>query len=134
MDSLKIAIIGTLVAIGVLSLLLIFQPHQSEYIHAESVTTFGPGQIRTYYIAADEVNWDYTPTGINQITGKPFDEVAQTYVKNDKDRIGHIYHKAEYREYTDNTFTKLKPVSEKWKHLGILGPVIHAVGDTINII
>ena len=30
------------------------------------------GQTRTYYIAADEVKWDFAPTGINQMTGKPF--------------------------------------------------------------
>ena len=126
--------IGALVAIGGLSLLLVLQPVQPEHVHAESISTDEPGHIRTYYIAADEVEWDYAPTGINQVTGKPFDEVAQTYVKNDSDRIGHVYTKAVYREYTDGTFTKLKPVSEKWRHLGILGPAIHAeVGDTIKI-
>ncbi|HVN10467.1 MAG TPA: hypothetical protein VMT69_00105 [Kineosporiaceae bacterium] len=32
--------------------------------------TFSPrGVTRTYYIAADEVAWDYAPTGRNQITG-----------------------------------------------------------------
>ena len=134
MDSLKVVSICALVAIGGLSLLLFLQPVQPEHVHAESISTDGPGQIRTYYISADEVDWDYAPTGINQVTGKPFDEVAQTYVKNDSDRIGHVYTKAVYREYTDGTFTKLKPVSEKWKHLGILGPAIHAeVGDTIKI-
>jgi len=133
MDSLKIVAISALVAVGILSLLLVFQPHQLE--HEESATTYGPGQTRTYYIAADEVKWDYAPTGINQITGKPFDEVAQTYVKNDKDRIGRVYVKAAYQEYTDDTFTKLKPVSDKWRHLGILGPAIHAeVGDTVKVV
>jgi hypothetical protein len=27
---------------------------------------------RTYYIAADEVEWDYAPGGSNPITGMPF--------------------------------------------------------------
>ncbi len=93
------------------------------------------GQTRTYYIAADEVRWNYAPTGINQITGKPFDDIANVYMENNKDRIGKVSLKAVYREYTDDTFTKLKPVPDKWQHLGILGPVIHAeVGDTIKIV
>ncbi len=135
MDYLKVVTIAALIAVGILSLLLVFQPHQLEHEHEESNTAYGLGQTRTYYIAADEVKWDYAPTGINQITGKPFDEVAQTYVKNDKDRIGRVYVKAVYREYTDEAFTKLKPIPDKWRHLGILGPVIHAeVGDTIKVI
>lgn len=93
------------------------------------------GQTRTYYIAADEVQWDFAPTGINQITGKPFDDTANVYMESGKDRIGKVSLKAVYREYTDDTFTKLKPIQDKWQHLGILGPVIHAeVGDTIKVV
>lgn len=33
----------------------------------------GGGKVRTYYIAADEVDWNYAPTGIDQMTGKPFE-------------------------------------------------------------
>ena len=40
------------------------------------------GTTRTYYIAADQVVWDYAPKGRNEITGKPFDDVADTYVKS----------------------------------------------------
>jgi manganese oxidase len=36
----------------------------------------GSGQRRTYYIAADEVNWDYVPGGANGITGEPFKSVG----------------------------------------------------------
>lgn len=93
------------------------------------------GQTRTYYVAADEVQWDYAPTGVNQITGKPFDDVANVYMESSKDRIGKVSLKAVYREYTDDTFTKLKPIPDRWQHLGILGPVIHAeVGDTIKVV
>jgi manganese oxidase len=93
------------------------------------------GQTRTYYIAADEVKWDFAPTGINQITGKPFDSIANVYMENGKERIGKVSLKALYQEYTDGTFTKLKSIPDKWQHLGILGPVIHAeVGDTIKVV
>jgi FtsP/CotA-like multicopper oxidase with cupredoxin domain len=93
------------------------------------------GKIRTFYIAADEVRWDYAPTGINQMTGKPFDDIANVYMANGKDRIGKVSLKAIYREYADGTFTTLKSIDNKWQHLGMLGPVIHAeVGDTIKVI
>lgn len=92
-------------------------------------------QLRTYYIAADEVEWDYAPTGKDEITGQPFDEMADVFVKNGPDRIGRVYKKSLYREYTDSTFTTLKPVAPNWKHLGTLGPVIRGeVNDTIKIV
>src|SRR5712691_12384575 len=34
------------------------------------------GQTRTYYIAADEVTWDYVPGGTDGIAGKPFRAVG----------------------------------------------------------
>lgn len=90
---------------------------------------------RTYYIAVDEVEWDYAPTNSNQITGEPFDDTANVFVQNGPDRIGKVYIKALYREYTDATFKKLKPVSPEWRHLGLLGPVIRAeVGDKIVVV
>ena len=30
------------------------------------------GQVRTYYIAADELDWDYAPSGIDQIHGEKY--------------------------------------------------------------
>jgi FtsP/CotA-like multicopper oxidase with cupredoxin domain len=92
------------------------------------------GKKRTYYLAADEVDWDYAPTGINQITGQPFDDTAKVFVENGPDRIGKIYRKAIYREYNTPSFTDLKPRPKAWEHLGLLGPVIRAeVGDTIEV-
>ncbi|HET6177053.1 MAG TPA: hypothetical protein VFE61_08990, partial [Candidatus Sulfotelmatobacter sp.] len=31
-----------------------------------------PGRTRIYYIAADDVTWDYVPGGLDVITGQPF--------------------------------------------------------------
>jgi manganese oxidase len=96
---------------------------------------FAANQTRTYFIAADEVSWDYAPSGINQITGQPFDEVANVFVQNGPEQIGKVYLKAQYREYTDSSFTTRKPASPEWEHLGIFGPVIHAeVGETIEVV
>lgn len=92
------------------------------------------GKLRQYYIAVDEVEWDYAPSGLDQLTGKPFDHMGMMFIEQTKDRIGKTYHKAIYREYTDATFTTLKKRPPEWEHLGILGPAIHAeVGDTINV-
>jgi manganese oxidase len=103
------------------------------------ISTAGPGEpatgtTRTYYIAADEVDWDYAPLDYNNITGLPWGEEENVFVQQGSDRIGKVYRKALYREYTDASFTTLKEIPSEWEHLGTLGPVIRAaVGDTIVV-
>jgi FtsP/CotA-like multicopper oxidase with cupredoxin domain len=93
------------------------------------------GKVRQYYIAADELDWDYAPSGIDQMMGMPFEGVAKSYMEHGPHRIGHVYKKAIFREYTDATFTQLKPRPPEWEHAGILGPILRAeVGDTIKIL
>lgn len=90
------------------------------------------GVVRTYYIAADEVDWDYTPHGRN-LAGLPHAESAEDEAAGAGNH--RIYHKAIYREYTDATFKTLKIRPQQWEHLGILGPLIRAeVGDTVRIV
>lgn len=89
-----------------------------------------PGKVHTYYIAAEEVMWDYAPRGRNLtgMTGGSEDDDSQSSRHKE-------YLKAVYREYTDNSFTILKPPSPEWQHLGILGPLIRAeVGDVVKVI
>jgi len=77
---------------------------------------------RHYYIAAEDVTWDYAPSGHNLLTGEP---LPQPYLQK------HQWPKTRFIEYTDNTFTTPKPQPE-W--LGILGPIIRAeVGDDILV-
>jgi FtsP/CotA-like multicopper oxidase with cupredoxin domain len=91
--------------------------------------------VRTYYIAADEVTWNYAPTGIDQVSGKPFDEMERVYAVRSRHHIGSSYRKAIYREYTDASFTKLKRRASDQLYLGYLGPIIHAeVGDAIRVV
>lgn len=93
------------------------------------------GTTRTYYIAADEVDWNYAPADHDHMTGKPYDDKARYYTARGPDRIGPIYRKAVYREYTNASFTTLKPRPAAWDHLGVLGPVIRGeVGDTIKVV
>jgi manganese oxidase len=71
------------------------------------------GQVRTYYISADEVASNVAPAA----------DGSTRYVQ------------ARYREYTDATFTHQKPRPAEWEHLAFLGPLIRAdVGDTIRIV
>ena len=94
-----------------------------------------PGKTRTYYIAADEVDWDYAPAGRDEAMGRPFDELQKGFTESGPHQIGRIYKKAVYREYTDNTFTTLKKRSAEDAYLGLLGPVLRAeVGDTIKVV
>ncbi len=93
------------------------------------------GKTRTYYIAADEVEWNYAPDGIDGMTGKPFEGMAKAYTENGPHRIGTVYRKAIYREYTDASFSKLKIRPPEEQYLGLLGPILRAeVGDTIKVI
>ncbi len=103
------------------------------FLSGQSVTA----TTRTYFIAAEEVLWDYAPSyPINPMHRNEFADSEKVFVQGDgKGRIGHKYHKARFVEYTDATFTTIKPRSPEWEHLGILGPVIRAnVGDTIKVV
>ncbi|XP_016425126.1 ceruloplasmin [Sinocyclocheilus rhinocerous] len=94
------------------------------------------GEVRQYYIAAEEIIWDYGPTGINQYSGKKLadDSVSDTFFDNRNDRIGGKYKKVQYMEYTDDTFSKRKERTPEEQHLGILGPIIRAEEeDTIKV-
>jgi len=93
------------------------------------------GKVRTYYVAADEVEWDYAPGGVDHMTGQPFDKYASIFIERGPHRIGSKYRKAIYREYTDATFGKLKPRAPEWEHMGLMGPLLRAeVGDTIQVV
>jgi hephaestin len=101
----------------------------------ESAAGVGGGHVRTYYIAADEIEWDYAPEGIDHMTGKPFEGYAKVHTERGPHRIGTKYLKAVYREYTDDTFHTLKQRAPEQQYLGIVGPVLHAeVGDTIKVV
>lgn len=107
-----------------------------------AVATLGPGanddsggQLRRYYIQAEERAWDYAPDGRDRITGRPFGAEAKVFVERRDDRIGSRYVKALFRGYTDATFRRRLDQGTRWAHLGMLGPVIHAeVGDRVEVV
>lgn len=92
-------------------------------------------RVRTYYVAAEEVEWDYAPLGMDMETGKAFEGAAAAYTQPGPNRIGHVYRKALYREYTDGTFATRKRRLPQDEYLGLLGPILRAeVGETIKVV
>lgn len=86
--------------------------------------TSAHAKTRTYFVAADEIAWNYASSGKNMITGAVLRPPAP-------DRIGLTYTKAVYHEYTDASFARMRPQPG---YQGILGPVIRAeVGDTVVV-
>jgi hypothetical protein len=76
---------------------------------------------RHYYIAAEDVTWNYAPSGRDLLTATP---IRQPWTQLQ-------WAKTRFVEYTDGTFTTPKP-QPVW--LGILGPVIRAeVGDEVVV-
>jgi FtsP/CotA-like multicopper oxidase with cupredoxin domain len=74
-----------------------------------------PAKSRHYYIAAEQVLWDYAPGGRNEVCGDP---LPSTLIQE------RVASKVRYIQYTDATFTTRIPETPS---LGILGPVLRGV-------
>ncbi|XP_060732353.1 coagulation factor V isoform X1 [Tachysurus vachellii] len=84
-----------------------------------------------YYIAAEEIIWDYAPNLPDNVD-KNF---RSTYLKQGEGRIGKKYKKAVFTQYTDESFNERAEQKQRKKELGILGPVIRAqIRDIIKIV
>ncbi|XP_036395942.1 coagulation factor V [Megalops cyprinoides] len=85
----------------------------------------------TYYIAAEEVIWDYAPTMAEYIDS----DYKSKYLKSSSDRIGQKYKKAVFTQYTDETFKERAENKQRKMETGILGPVIRAqIRDIVKIV
>jgi len=83
---------------------------------------------RTYFVAADDVIWNYAPSGTNLVNATALPPLSHG-------QLGWSYHKLLYREYTDATFRALAPLATDHRYLGFLGPLMRAeVGDTIVVV
>ncbi|XP_006876422.1 PREDICTED: ceruloplasmin-like [Chrysochloris asiatica] len=93
--------------------------------------------VRQYYIAAEEIIWNYAPSGIDLFTKENLtapESESEVFFEQGATRIGGSYKKLVYREYTDASFANRKERGPEEEHLGILGPIIWAeVGDTIRV-
>lgn len=87
--------------------------------------------VRTYYIAAELVTWDYAPLGFDGCTGQPWNDISSVFVTTTNGTMGSTYKKALFREYTDGTYKTLKPQPPE---RGFLGPMMQAeVGDRLVV-
>jgi FtsP/CotA-like multicopper oxidase with cupredoxin domain len=99
-----------------------------------SSRTSGPGRplaqppsVREYFVAAEEVSWDFAPSGLNLAMshGGHGPGLPPPWTRSTR------WRKVRYVQYSDDTFTTRTP-QPAW--LGILGPVIRAeVGDTVRV-
>ncbi|XP_063059110.1 ferroxidase HEPHL1-like [Engraulis encrasicolus] len=106
----------------------------------DSSSSFGrpvEARVRQYFIAAENVLWDYAPSGMDipdnvLLTEEGRDSVE--YFGKGEGRLGGIYEKVMYVSYTDATFSQKTARTEADKHLGILGPIMAAeVGDVLEV-
>nr|XP_006974825.2 coagulation factor V [Peromyscus maniculatus bairdii] len=82
------------------------------------------GNKQYYFIAAEEISWDYAKFAQSEMDNEDTDGIP-------KDTT---YKKVVFRKYLDSTFTRRDLHGEYEEHLGILGPVIRAeVGDVIQV-
>ncbi|XP_012584366.1 PREDICTED: coagulation factor V [Condylura cristata] len=82
------------------------------------------GNRRNYYIAAEEIFWDYSKFAQSEMYNEDADDIPEDT----------IYKKVVFRQYLDNFFTRRDPQGEYEEHLGILGPIIRAeVDDVIQV-
>ncbi|XP_057677093.1 ferroxidase HEPHL1 isoform X2 [Corythoichthys intestinalis] len=98
-----------------------------------------PAPIKTvkYFIAAEEIEWDYSPSReweLEKHHSTSEDSPGNIFVEKGKNRIGSRYQKVVYKEYTDGSFTVEKKRNSNQEHLGILGPLIKSeVGEQIVV-
>uniref|UniRef100_A0A665VBY8 Hephaestin n=1 Tax=Echeneis naucrates TaxID=173247 RepID=A0A665VBY8_ECHNA len=91
---------------------------------------------KTYYIAAIEMEWDYSPNRTWEAEMfRDHESPADVFLNQEGGFIGSRYKKVVYRQFTSDKFTKQVERMSDMEHLGILGPMIHAdVGDKVKVV
>jgi hypothetical protein len=81
-----------------------------------------PARIRRYFIAAEPEQWDFAPSGRDEMCGRPLSPAVEA---------SRVASKLRYHQYTDATFrARAMPTHS----LGILGPVLRGVvGDFLVV-
>ncbi|XP_007936288.1 ferroxidase HEPHL1 [Orycteropus afer afer] len=85
------------------------------------------GMIRTFYIAAEEVEWDYAPNKNWEFEKQHLDAGGERhgdiFMNHTENWIGSQYKKVVYREYTNGEFVEIKARPPQEQHLELLGEV-----------
>lgn len=106
---------------SLLVILLLLFWHNVAVVHAK---------VREYYISAEEIQWNYAPSGRDNLRDLPLAKspAGKLYASG----IGTVYTKAIFRQYRDNTFSS---AASHDPAMGFFGPVIRAEsGDQIRIL
>lgn len=95
-------------------------------------------QVRNYYVASNEVEWNYTPDGMDLVALPPIpladSPLTSLYTARNATYLGTSFLKCVYQQYTDGSFGQLVPRPADQAYLGLLGPVLYAaVGDTLHV-
>jgi hephaestin len=87
--------------------------------------------VRTYYIAAEPIMWDYAPLGHDGCSKQPWTEEQMIFTQTTNSTLDSQYKKAVFIEYTDASFNTPK---EQPPQQGFLGPMLRAeVGDKLVV-
>ena len=70
--------------------------HAKHWLDVRGAAFEFSGKQRTYYLQAEEIQWDYAPLGYNAITGKPFDEADTVFVGSEGPFVGSKYLKVSH--------------------------------------
>ncbi|KAM3613214.1 uncharacterized protein V6R79_022640 [Siganus canaliculatus] len=96
----------------------------TDYVNPRS----GGVGYRHYYIAAEEINWDY---GIR----KPHQFIKPGEIRRGMRKFLPAYKKVVFRAYKDEAFKDPLNRGERDEHLGILGPIIRTeINDVLTVI
>lgn len=75
------------------------------------------------------------PTSFDPINQRNLTSDPTPQTENSSTRIGTSYYKAQYQEYSDETFSEKIPRSSEQEYLGILGPIIRIFeGEVVRIV
>ncbi|XP_059140981.1 hephaestin-like [Physella acuta] len=95
------------------------------------------GTTREFFLTAEEITWNYGPTGLDGRTMLPLTTAgspSNLYFNLNQTRLGGVYKKAKFIQYTSSLFCTKVSSSPKDAHLGILGPVLRVeVGDRVVV-
>lgn len=92
------------------------------------------GTSRQIYMKAEEVVWDYIPSGWDNMRGIPISDTPTSDGSDyspSNNSLGHKYRKSLFRGYTSSNYTS-RVEHPSW--LGFQGPLIRAeVGDMVEV-
>ncbi|KAK2890793.1 hypothetical protein Q8A67_013436 [Cirrhinus molitorella] len=90
----------------------------------------GRPKVWVHYIAAEEMDWDYSSQSGDRPSSSSSAAAASQWFRKDPQRLGSVYKKVAFVEYTDKTYTVKKTTGKM-----LMGPELRGeVGDKFQIV